>query len=93
MPDIKHKPATALPWIVNQRRHVCSANEFTDIAHAQGDTTQANIDNAAYIAHACNAYPKLVAALRWAIGGMEDFGPNDMRSQVVAALHEIGEDE
>ena len=38
------------------------------------------------------AYPKLVEALRLALTGLEDFGPDDIRSQVIVALQNIGED-
>lgn len=54
----KHTPVTPLPWTVkgasvfNGPRKVCTAVE-----HIDGDS-------AAYIAHAANAYPKMVEALR-----------------------------
>ena len=80
------KPATALPW------------ELSDQIASDGDrwikggddvgTTVARIegDDAAYIAHAANAYPALVAALRcaveWETMMREKFGdryPLDLR--------------
>ena len=58
----KHVPATPLPWIVNQRKHVCAASTgFADVATtADGRKTQTAVDDAAYIAHTANAYPGLV---------------------------------
>ena len=55
------KPATALPWTVLKAREDMSAS----IAELDGAYTNEpmHVNDAVYIAHACNAYPKLVAAL------------------------------
>ena len=91
MTDIKHKPATALPWEVDEEATVCGNNSA--VAFTRRRESAYMDEDAAYIAHACNAYPKLVEALREAIGGMEDFGAGDMRSRAIAALRELGEEE
>lgn len=63
---IKHQPATPLPWTayaMGDRIEV-----YQDDGQGNGDainvTTRDGQPNAAYIAHAANAYPKLVQALR-----------------------------
>ena len=60
----KHVPATPLPWIVNQRKHVCAASTgFADVATtADGRKTQTAVDDAAYIAHTANADADAAAA-------------------------------
>ena len=58
---MEHTPATPLPWIVNLRRHVVTADASQDAAHCKGSN---GVEDAAYIAHAANAYPRLVEALR-----------------------------
>lgn len=69
------KPGTPLPWdvailghpepggtdISAGRRLVANAGGYND---CQEDTRDINIANAAYIVHACNAYPDLLAALK-----------------------------
>ena len=65
----KHKPATALPWetAVNGEEppqwDVCAANGGDMVADLMNmpDTGE---QDAAYIVHAANAYPRLVEALR-----------------------------
>ena len=58
------KPATPLPWKLGTRYPcrilgVASACEDQD----EGTETEGQKQDAAYIVHACNAYPQLVAAL------------------------------
>jgi hypothetical protein len=57
------KPASPLPWTNKER-----GNTFHTYAIKDGESrnvcTLTSEENAAYIAHACNAYPKLVEALR-----------------------------
>ena len=58
----KHKPISVAPWRTGDAgRTVFAADKPKVVAacRAKGD--------AAYIAHACNAYPELVAALRAAV--------------------------
>lgn len=64
MSSPKHTPATRLPWQQNhhKRRQVCDADgEFRGCGRIANAIA---VQDAAYIAHACNAYPKLVEALR-----------------------------
>ena len=54
--ETKHKPAKALPW---------SASVYTQrVIAPDGIPITNSTSDAAYIAHAANAYPQLVAALR-----------------------------
>ena len=66
------KPATPLPWIVD-------GDEVTDgtgtVADVFGETSEDREQNAAYIAHAANMYPKLVEALQWAVERLDDNYP------------------
>jgi len=57
------KPGTELPW----------SDLFSEVIYPQGGN-DTDPQDAAYIVHACNAYPKLVAALKaidwfWTEGG------------------------
>lgn len=63
-----HKPATALPWKVVPYRYVVNVATSARI-HAENnepvvDDANPSLGDAAYIAHACNAYPELVEALK-----------------------------
>ena len=69
----RHTPATPLPWEViratDQRTGtmVCGGKPFNGATHAPAIVKRAGIgthEDAAYIAHTANAYPKLVEALR-----------------------------
>ena len=71
----KHKPATALPWEATRRddpsgkNWICSdvgqAVNLGGLVVTRTLSPAANgFEDAAYIAHACNAYPKLIEALR-----------------------------
>jgi hypothetical protein len=53
-----NRPARALPWITNKRHEVITAKDFHGVANFRED------QDAAYAVHACNAYPKLMEALR-----------------------------
>jgi hypothetical protein len=55
---MNHTPATPLPW------KVVDASVFSGKAKVCIAVEYPNGDSAAYIAHAANAYPKLVEALR-----------------------------
>jgi hypothetical protein len=64
------KPATKLPWhlgLKQAERIVYDSNGWAvcnaTVYHGKEDAEDCK-KNAAYIAHACNAYPKLVEALR-----------------------------
>lgn len=72
--NTKHKPATPLPWAFVDNGMQIIAREApaqirpVSVAHATRAHANYNTNNAlvdvAYIAHAANAYPKLVEALR-----------------------------
>lgn len=90
-----NKPATPLPWIVNKKDEICSAKDFYDVAKF---VRYAGAQDAAYAAHACNAYPRLVAALRDAMS-YADYCANNGGQQAdrdharfSALLADIGED-
>jgi hypothetical protein len=55
------KPATPLPWQANDRCIDTMGTEQPALATLCHGSPEQNAD---YIAHACNAYPKLVEALR-----------------------------
>lgn len=66
----KHKPATPLPWHlgVKQAERIIYTQDGWAVAnatvyHGHEDAEDCK-RNAAYIAHAANAYPRLVEALR-----------------------------
>jgi hypothetical protein len=85
------KPATPLPWTVGIDRpaptKMYALIEAADHSYpARADGPEASQD-ARYIAHAANAYPKLVEALR------EHAFPETQRGQhALSLLHELGED-
>jgi hypothetical protein len=55
------KPATPLPWLPHNMW--IGGNAKGPYAYPVGVDSDTAAQNAAYIAHACNAYPKLVEAL------------------------------
>ena len=114
----KHQPATPLPWLHNDttRRplplhyyaRICGeeGRDAETIAvvpcHDMSDTSAA--EDAAYIAHAANAYPKLVQALKgalniYALQALRDCADPKMlegwrknQESVKALLRELGEE-
>jgi hypothetical protein len=95
----KHTPATPLPFSVDVSpfkiyvhgnagpRNICESPRLDE--HSRQD--------AAYIAHAANAYSKLVEALRLAANGLDTTGQttkqsNDARNHARALLRELGEE-
>jgi hypothetical protein len=98
----KHTPATPLPWAT---RKPAKANIYTltdntaaiaMATHHHG--TQKQFENAAYIAHACNSYPRLVEALREHIAYLGkdvpsyDCGKRRSYDAARALLRELGEE-
>lgn len=80
-----HKPATPLPWdfAITERGPI--------VVDSEGDPVPAHSDTAAYSAHAANAYPRLVEALR----ALYDDANGSGWSSAAAAnslLRELGED-
>lgn len=95
----KHAPATPLPWKTDENDELPPAvirdNEYGDgIAEVQGEQNDAD-----YIAHAANAYPKLVEALRViadrppADDGEHAAEVNWIVATAAALLRELGEAE
>lgn len=97
--NTKHKPATPLPWHVGGIKPtrypsypIVSAHGpvIADVSiSARGGS---NVD-AAYIVTACNAHPKLVAALKALHDAEEGIGETDRPHFVAirALLRELGE--
>ena len=85
---LSHTPATPLPW---RSEHERALLRFFN----QGNTNENARQNAAYLTHAANAYPRLVAALR-AVSVAEVNGPMiHVTAQTEAAqalLRELGEE-
>jgi hypothetical protein len=96
----KHTPATPLPWIsadcyVEAKaalagRGIAGVGVIAETRNE--DSPQADDANASYIAHAANAYPKLVEALRAVLAkdghGLRTTGELPAR----ALLRELGEE-
>ena len=97
----KHAPAgISLPWEVHADTDVLShTGRPIATTHWQGDVgTSDEYADAAYIAHAANAYQRLVAHLREVLNlaypiTAEDFAQNVAREErdAYALLHELGE--
>lgn len=100
----KHKPATPLPWKYGE----LSQNIIGQRGQLIAECVEADFDDAAYISHAANAYPKLVAALRgeypdqplygqWAQERFESGFAHDRKTynaeMTYALLRELGEAE
>ena len=95
----KHKPATALPWSVDQTPSGFEVvNEETLFTVARIPTSQRSMStrmmetNAAYIVHAANAYPKLVEAIKDSLHGHCDVG-SQSSALFLRILRELGEAE
>ena len=108
------KPATSLPWEASRRDD--KQGNWTDtlieqavnygglrIARVENPTHQGFVD-AVYIVHACNAYPRLVEALRQCCAAIEaaeayeqersgelDAMPEPSRDAAELLLRELGE--
>ena len=88
---LKHTP---LPW------HVEGGLRCTVVAHKHNYVIASDVatDNAAYIVRACNAYPKMVAALRGLVKAEEAYGDesnvavNHEWLRARDCLREIGEE-
>jgi hypothetical protein len=91
---IKHQPATPLPWNAwvdeegegpELETHNVSGSNDKFICETL--SAEPKVD-AAYIEHAANAYPKLVAALEMAFSRLAD---KAAREEIAALLLELGE--
>lgn len=94
------KPASALPWrvappargrqfILCGQQAIAAASRYNDLY----DDKERAYDNAAYIAHACNAYPALVAKAFRCINALSANGaPNcEGAKEMRALLRSLGE--
>jgi len=93
----KHTPATPLPWSQPSRY----GNTMFELQRPVDEHTtvqgpilkNCTLQDAAYIAHAANAYPKLVEALREQLTAyMGDFGPDHVATRHYALLRSLGEE-
>ena len=104
-----NKPATPLPWHSTHPLDM-NRNPFQEAVRVDAAPGQPSVAvmveygekyqkgkrtrDAAYIVHACNAYPELVAALRHAISELNDadaLGDNIVAREIVALLAKLGE--
>ena len=89
---MEHKPATPLPWEVDEEATVCANN--TVVAFTSTRVSAYQDEDAGYIAHAANAYPKLIAELR-KIVVPDDEGwtiiAGKSAASALALLRELGE--
>ena len=87
---MNHRPATALPWRASPARPA-EVQQVSGV-YTIGLMGMDGAANATYIAHAANAYPKLVEMLRniasneWDAGGATSTGKS-----IRTLLREIGE--
>ena len=92
------KPATPLPWSIATAAHhvqlsAVSSGSALRTVEVLGFDRDANEKDTAYLAHAANAYPKLVEALRQAIAADPSQAKGDGHlSPAVALLRELGEE-
>ena len=91
-----HKPATPLPWRDEEGdaggRHITADAKGDDAIACTYDESDfaAAAQDAAYIAHAANAYPKLVEALHDVLRQVKAYeGQHDRLRDL---LRELGED-
>lgn len=84
--DVTHRPTSPLPWrvaggLTAGYALVCHTQPTPSGGVTVAETNFAKPRDARYIAHACNAYPRLVAAL---IGCQ-------LTAEATALLRELGE--
>jgi hypothetical protein len=89
----KAQPATPLPWHYDSETVdvITESGEFiaTSLQPDSGVATQWEYDDAAYIAHAANAYPKLVETIVQL--AYSDMSAAVMRNRLRSILRELGE--
>lgn len=94
MTSKENQPATPLPWIYDAERQpatpICTADRREWIASPFRRVGEEQ--DARYIAHACNAYPRLVEALRGATEHAALYTGDGARGEFPAfTLNEHGE--
>lgn len=73
-------PPTPLPWYATGSIIQSAAiNEDNYVCDVEGSSREDQLANAAYIVHACNAYPELVAAIKYAI----EFGDDPLNYPII----------
>lgn len=91
MTQTKMKPATPLPWEVRDDKEglrlILEGNNGNEIAHDLPYENFFDSRNAAYIAHAANAYPRLVAhgeveITAWQIAKDYDFNAQQFANDI-----------
>jgi len=94
---VNHKPATQLPWKLSEAFPYIVTTPSDRIAETLGSDRAIKNDNAAYIAHAANAYPRLVSYLEDALVFVDyvaDNGNNEadmVAHGIRTLLRELGE--
>lgn len=91
---IKKQPATPLPWKQEGAAVTSGTNATWGVVAALGYDSEdavAQLEDAAYIAHACNAYPQLVASLRVfaGFGLLDTAGPHLAARMLLVHLGEL----
>ena len=87
---VKHQPATPLPFSALKDNHVADVNGH-DVAMVVGPRDRRQ-QQAAYIAHAANAYPNVVRRVKDAVRFIEEGAPLSAKAGLLALLRELGED-
>ena len=85
-----HKPATALPWKYQAEGRAQFGILGSARLPAPHPTAQNNQTDAAYIAHAANAYPRLVEFARF-VASQDPNGLTTEGNRARALLRELGE--
>ena len=88
------KPTTPLPFRSEDTTVKCVTHGAWHTIARLNDkkyTNEANKENAAYLAHAANAYPKLVAALRRILHNPNASIGGEIRAETIGILRELGE--
>lgn len=96
---MNHKPTTPLPWLAtmgseehyrfDQRRLIQTTDGQTNVAKL--DAHESHEQDARYIAHAANSYPRAVTVVRDAIQRIEQGLDREASHVLEALLKEFGE--
>lgn len=88
------KPATPLPWSteIHEEKWAYVRDADTNLVLDGPKFSGLSLENAAYIVHACNNYPKLVEICKAAAGGHYQVRDGRFTTEAaVALLAELGE--
>lgn len=97
--SVSHVPATALPWARKTANNgdvdlVSGVKFVATFGAADGDLVDAIKQDADYAEHACNAYPRLVEALKEALKWVDENDPGSgsrLYLRCADLLRELGE--